>query len=174
VFGAHDMNAPLVLDAGGIGARQAKEIPIEVRQVFVAALDALDQLAAAKPEAAARTHAALGMGDGGSRLVLADLAGGRHVRASANPVGQVDQVDARAGAAGHRPDRAFYMLDFGSALTVEGEASSFPGVYPGRLLYTGGGHRGPLPFDLEVPVCFGRRRGLVFVRASYYKASIRH
>jgi hypothetical protein len=25
------------------------------------------------------------------------------------------------------------------------------------------GHRGFLPFGLEVPVCFGRRRGLVFV-----------
>ena len=30
-LGAHDMHASLVLDAGGIGARQAKEIPIEVR-----------------------------------------------------------------------------------------------------------------------------------------------
>jgi hypothetical protein len=30
------------------------------------------------------------------------------------------------------------------------------------------GHCGPLPFGLEVPVCFGRRRGLVFVYTTLY------
>jgi hypothetical protein len=121
------MHAPLVLDAGGIRARPAQMVAVEVGQAVVAALDALDQVAAVKPEAAARTHAALGAGDGGGRLMLADLAGGRHVRASANPVGQVDQVDAGADAARHRPDRASYMLDLVSALAVEIETSLFSG-----------------------------------------------
>jgi hypothetical protein len=67
-------HAPLVLDVGGIGALRAEEISVEVRQVVVVALDALDQLPPAEPEATAGTHPALRAGDGGGRLVLADLA----------------------------------------------------------------------------------------------------
>jgi hypothetical protein len=117
----------LVLDAGGIGARRAKEISIKVRQVVVVALDTLDQLAAAESAAAAGACAALSANDGRGRRVFAGLAGGRNVWAGANPVGQVDQVDAGAGAARHRPDRAPYVLDLVCALAVELEASLFPG-----------------------------------------------
>jgi hypothetical protein len=112
---------------------------VEVRQAVVVALDTLDQLPPAKPEAAARTHAALGVGDGRSRGVLANLAGGRHIRAGANPCPQVNQVDAGAGAARHRPDRALYVLDLVAALTVELEASFFSGGWVrglrGRLIH---------------------------------------
>jgi hypothetical protein len=144
VFLAHDTHAPLVLDAGGVRARRAKEIAVEVGQAVVVALDALDELAVTEPETTAGTHATLGVGYGGSRRVLADLAGGRHVSAGANPCPQVHQIDASAGAAGHRPYRAPYVLDFISTLAVEGEASRSPGVCPGRLRYSGGrGHKGP-------------------------------
>jgi hypothetical protein len=139
LLGAHDMHAPLVLDAGAIGAGTAEEISVEVGQVVVVALDTLDQLAVKEPPATASTDAALGVGDGGGLLMLADLAGERRIRACANPYPEVDQVDAGAGAAGHRPDRAPYMLDFVSALAVEGEASGLAGGWVrglrGRLIH---------------------------------------
>ena len=84
------MHAPLVLDAGGIGARRAEEISIEVGQAVVVALDALDQLAVPEAPATASTYAALRAGDGRGRRVLADFAGERHVRAGANSCPQVD------------------------------------------------------------------------------------
>jgi hypothetical protein len=95
------MHAPLVLDAGGIGALRAEEISVEVGEPVVAALDALDQLPTTEPEATACTHAALGAGDGGGRLMLADLAGRGHITAGADPACQVNQVDAGADAARH-------------------------------------------------------------------------
>jgi hypothetical protein len=48
---AHDMHAPLVLDAGGIRARPAQMVAVEVGQAVVVALAEVDQLAPAKPEA---------------------------------------------------------------------------------------------------------------------------
>ena len=84
-LGAHDLHAPLVLDAGGIGTRRAEEISVEVGQAVVVALGALDQLAATEPELTASAHAALGAGDGRGCGVLADLAGGRHISAGADP-----------------------------------------------------------------------------------------
>jgi hypothetical protein len=74
LLGAHDLHAALVLDTGVIGTRPAEEISIEVGQVVVVALDALDQIPPAELEATAGTHAALGAGDGGGRPVLTDLA----------------------------------------------------------------------------------------------------
>ena len=53
LLGAHDMHAPLVLDAGGIRARPAQMIAVEVRQVVVVALDTLDQLPTQEPRATA-------------------------------------------------------------------------------------------------------------------------
>jgi hypothetical protein len=41
LLGAHDMHAPLVLDAGGIRARPAQVVAVEVGQVVVVALDEL-------------------------------------------------------------------------------------------------------------------------------------
>jgi hypothetical protein len=66
------------------------------------------------------------------------------------------------------------LLRLLSRLVVDDDlANRYPAVVAGvgalvvvvvvMLRYTGGGHRGSLPFGLEVPVCFGRRRGLVFV-----------
>jgi hypothetical protein len=53
VLSTHELHALLVLDAGGIRARPAQMVAVEVGQAVVAALDALDQLAAAKPARAA-------------------------------------------------------------------------------------------------------------------------
>jgi hypothetical protein len=123
VLPAHDKHAPLVGDVGDIRARPAQMVAVEVGKVAVVALVEVDQLAAAKPEAAASTHATLGSGDGRGCLVLAGLASRWHVPAGADPLDQVDQVDAGAGAARHRPDRAFYVLDLVAALAVEGETN---------------------------------------------------
>ena len=127
VLSTHDLHDPLVLDASGIGARRAKEIPIEVREVVVVALDALDQLPPAEPARAAGAYAALGAGDSGGRRVLADLAGGGHVPAGAKAAGEVHQVDAGAAAARHRPSRVLYMLDPVSVFARQGEASPCSG-----------------------------------------------
>jgi hypothetical protein len=58
------LDRSLVLDAIAVGARPAEMVAVEVRQVVVVVFDALDQVAAAKPETTACTHAALSAGVG--------------------------------------------------------------------------------------------------------------
>src|SRR5215211_5266967 len=83
VLSAHNLHAPLVLEAGVIGARRAEEISVEVGEPVVAALDALDHIPPGGPATAPGTRGRLGPDHSRGRRVLTDLAGGRHVRASA-------------------------------------------------------------------------------------------
>jgi hypothetical protein len=157
----------LVLDASALGARPAEMVAVEVRQVVVVVFGKLDKATMPEAAPAASADTSLGSDDGGSQDVIAGVAelpiataAGLFASGIGDAVG-VLAVQARDSVAATSVREG----DFLEALLGEPKASSLAGVYPGRLLYTGGGHRGPLPFDLEVPVCFGRRRGLVFVRA---------
>jgi hypothetical protein len=64
----------LVGDAGVIGARRAELVTIEVGQVVVIALDALDQLPMPEAPPAPRTHARLGPNHCGGHHVIAGAA----------------------------------------------------------------------------------------------------
>src|SRR5215212_4547309 len=64
----------LVLDAGGIGARRAELVAVEVRQVVVVALDALDQLAMPETATTSGADARLGADDAGGQHVIAGVA----------------------------------------------------------------------------------------------------
>jgi hypothetical protein len=63
-----------VLDAGVIGASRAEEIPVEVRQVVVVALEDLDQLPMPETVSTASTDARLGPDHSSSQDVIAGMA----------------------------------------------------------------------------------------------------
>jgi len=71
--GTKGSHAALVGDAGVISARRAEEISIEVRQIVVVALDALDQLPMPETASTASTHASLGPNHRSSQDVIASV-----------------------------------------------------------------------------------------------------
>jgi hypothetical protein len=167
--GAHDLHAPLVLDAAGICARPAQMVPFEVGKVVVVALVKLDQLPMPETVSTASTDARLSPDHHSGQDVIAGVAELPISAAAGFFAGGVGDgvavlaVQARDGVETTTVGEGNLL----EALLGEPKASSLAGVIPGRLRYTDGrGHCGLLPFGLEVRDCFGRRPGLVFVSTS--------